>query len=224
MKIFSALMLIPLLLCSGCKVFYHCGGKWLHDHDLKGDRGCCTPGDRQYREYLAYLCEQQKEVGLACRSLGNPDVIQIGWTGSRLVWTDFSGTSGNVKFKLMKVYRGWQMTSASFVEDEKDLKKELDAIGKSPGCFLSIGACVRPRVVDYEYKAKDGRGFVAVNHKGCSLQDARRVANAYIEDLVREKGVLLTTGVRPPEAKYTSGNEYHRPGEPDVLVIEFETN
>ena len=80
---------------------------------------------------------------------------------------------------------------------------------------------MRISVKSLRYDAGTRKGVIAVSIGANRFEDARRWVRKNIETLARDKGVALTTGEIPTEARFFLGAE--RVLERNVLEIEFET-
>ena len=95
---------------------------------------------------------------------------------------------------------------------------ERRADGSIKGRALVISA-TPTALLDYDAHTRRGRMTVRFN-TAIGTDDARAWARRNIEALARDKNILLTSGMRPPEGHYVSlGEKWHE----NTLEIEFKT-
>ena len=204
-----------------------------------GSRGFVTPGNAQYRSYLANCRELSPKLDATCRLRGDPVVIQIGYSAGLFAWRQPPlllrvGAFGRTT-EVDRVPRRF----VSYMSDESPgearlrglarRQKEIEpphpqpAAADAPGPATSMRsdepAAVQIQMLNYDPDTR--KGCIAVEFAKGHYAEARLWARRNIETLVRDKNVALVTGNVPSAARFYLGAERVRDG--NVLEIEFET-
>ena len=203
-----------------------------------GSRGFVTPGNAQYRSYLANCRELSPKLDATCRLRGEPVVIQIGYSAGLFAWRQPPLLLRVGAFGRTTEVNGVPRRFVSYMSDESydearlrslaQRQKEIELLRPQPTATdfqepstsrHSDEPAVQIQILNYDPDMR--KGCIAVEFAKGHYAEARLWARRNIETLVRDKNVALVTGDVPSTAKFYLGAERVRDG--NVLEIEFET-